>query len=413
MRRAEEAAADLLHRPELARLLAALNGDGEETRIVGGAVRNSLLGRPVTEIDLATTAPPEAVAARARKAGFKAVPTGVEHGTVTVVVAGTPFEVTTLREDVETFGRRAKVRFGRDFGHDARRRDFTMNALFLDAHGRLRDPIGGLADLEAGRVRFIGDPASRIREDYLRILRFFRFHAEYGRGALDRAGFDAAIRARGGLAGLSRERVRAELLKLVAAPRAAEVVQELSDAGLLAMLIGGVGETGRLARAAAAEEQGEAPQPVRRLAALAVLTPEDADRLRDMLRLSNAEHARLAAYPRALVALRASGVALDEAAVRRAAVLHGVEALGDALAATAGEPRPVLSPEGLDAARRFAAGAPAPVFPLRGADLVERGMAPGEDVGRRLAHARDLWLAEGCPEGKRVRQKLLEAAAQA
>ena len=169
--------AELLSRPALKRLIAALDGDGEETRIVGGAVRNALLGRPVADVDLATTATPDTVAARAKAAGFKPVPTGIAHGTVTVVADGAPYEVTTLREDVETHGRRATVRFGRDFRADAQRRDFTINALSVGADGTVHDHVGGLADLEAHRVVFIGEPAARIREDYLRILRFFRFHA--------------------------------------------------------------------------------------------------------------------------------------------------------------------------------------------------------------------------------------------
>ena len=176
-----------LKRPETARVFAALSGDGIETRAVGGAVRNTLLGRPVTEVDLATTAVPDTVMARARKAGLKAIPTGIAHGTVTVVADGTPFEVTTLRRDVETYGRHAKVAFTEDWEEDARRRDFTLNALYADADGALYDPLGGYADLVAGRVRFIGDATARITEDYLRILRFFRFNAYYGKGPLDAA----------------------------------------------------------------------------------------------------------------------------------------------------------------------------------------------------------------------------------
>src|SRR4051794_16288976 len=281
-----EALAALLRRPALARLLAALDGAGEEARVVGGAVRNALLGRPVRDIDVATTATPEVVTARAREVGFRPVPTGIEHGTVTVVVEGAPFEVTTLREDIETDGRRAVVRFGRDFDADARRRDFTINALSLGRDGRLHDPVGGLADLAARRMRFIGDPAARIREDYLRTLRFFRFHAEYGEGDLDRAGLEAAIREREGLGVLSPERIRAELLKLLTARRGVALVEALADAGLLTRLTGGVGEIGRLGRAASHARDGE-PDALRRLAALAVTTREDAERLRERLRLSN------------------------------------------------------------------------------------------------------------------------------
>ena len=190
----------------LARVLKALDGVGEETRIAGGAVRDLALGLTPGDFDLATTATPEAVMARARAAGFRVVPTGLAHGTVTVIVDGRPFEVTTLREDIATDGRHAVVKFGRDFRADALRRDFTINALSLDAKGRVHDYCDGLADLAARRVRFIGDASQRIREDYLRILRFFRFSARYGEGPLDAEGFAAAIAERDGLSVLSRER---------------------------------------------------------------------------------------------------------------------------------------------------------------------------------------------------------------
>ena len=191
---------DWLREGELARLLALLDRDGEEARVVGGAVRNALLREPLGDIDIATTARPEEVARRVEAAGFKAVPTGVEHGTTTVVADGQPFEVTTLREDVETYGRHAKVVFGRDWRRDAERRDFTMNALFLSRDGTVHDYVGGRADIADRRVRFIGDAATRIAEDYLRILRFFRFHAAYGHGGLpDAEGLHACIVARAGL----------------------------------------------------------------------------------------------------------------------------------------------------------------------------------------------------------------------
>src|SRR6195952_296961 len=200
-----------------ARVLELLNGHGEEARVVGGAVRNSLLKIPIDDIDIATTAVPTEVIRRARAAGIKSVPTGIDHGTVTLVVDGQPFEVTTLREDTETFGRKAKVAFGRDWVRDAERRDFTINALSVDADGIVHDHVGGLADIAARRVRFIGDAHQRIAEDYLRILRFFRIHAAYGSGEPDRAGYLACISGRAGLAGLSAERLRMEILKLVVA----------------------------------------------------------------------------------------------------------------------------------------------------------------------------------------------------
>jgi poly(A) polymerase len=208
----------LLDRPGVRQALAALDAPGAETRLVGGCVRDALLGTPSADIDLATTLLPEAViAAAGRRPGLKAVPTGIEHGTVTLVTDDGPIEVTTLREDVETDGRHAIVRFGHDFARDAERRDFTVNALSLGRDGQLHDTVGGLPDLEAGRVRFIGDPATRIREDALRILRFFRFHARFGDGPPDAEALAACVAARDSLDRLSRERVRAEFLKLLAA----------------------------------------------------------------------------------------------------------------------------------------------------------------------------------------------------
>src|SRR6266704_4289845 len=204
-----------------ARVLEFVNGNGEEARVVGCAVRNALLKIPIGDIDIATTAAPDEVIRRAKAAGIKSVPTGIDHGTVTLVVDAQPFEVTTLREDTETFGRKAKVAFGRDWIRDAERRDFTINGLSVDADGVVHDYVGGLADIAARRVRFIGDPDRRIAEDYLRILRFFRFHAAYGAGEPDRAGYLACISGRSGLAALSAERVRMEMLKLMVGERAA------------------------------------------------------------------------------------------------------------------------------------------------------------------------------------------------
>ena len=414
----EAALAALLREPALAALLDALDGRGEETRVVGGAVRNLILGRPATDVDLVTTAMPDEVIRRAKEAGFGTVPTGLEHGTVTVLVDGRPFEVTTVREDIETDGRHAVVRFGRDFAADAARRDFTVNALSVGRDGQVHDTVGGLPDLATRRVRFIGDPARRIREDYLRILRLFRFHAEYGKGPLDREGLDASIRERGGLGLLSRERIRAEFLKLLAAPRADEVVGEMSDAGFLALVLAGVGELGRLARASRIADLGRvsdaAPDSLRRLAALAVAVPEDAKRLRERLRLSNGEAERLTAYARVVARLKSGSAPLDGGTVRRLAAEHGTAALADALAATTGEARPTFGTEGAEAARRLLTGAePAPAFPLRGADLVAEGVPVGPRIGEGLARARDAWLSAGCPTGPDAAARLLPVALEA
>src|SRR5258708_1503570 len=200
-----------------ARVLELLGGNGEEARVVGGAVRNALLKIPTGDIDIATTALPDEVIRRAKAAGIKSVPTGIDHGTVTLVVDAQPFEVTTLREDTETFGRKAKVAFGRDWIRDAERRDFTINGLSVDADRVVHDYVGGLDDIAAKRVRFIGDPDRRIAEDYLRILRFFRIHAAFGAGEPDREGYLACVRGRAGLASLSAERMRMEMLTLMVA----------------------------------------------------------------------------------------------------------------------------------------------------------------------------------------------------
>ena len=227
--------AEWLKRPETRRVFAALAAEGAEARAVGGAVRNALMGTPVKDIDIATTALPADVMRLSKQAGLHAVPTGFEHGTVTVVADHVPFEVTTLRKDIETFGRHARVTFTTDWSEDALRRDFTMNALYCGAEGTVHDPLGGYADLVARRVRFIGDARQRIREDYLRILRFFRFLAEYGGGAApDPEGLAAAIAEKAGLAGLSGERIRTELLRLLGAPGAVDAARAMRDAELAA-----------------------------------------------------------------------------------------------------------------------------------------------------------------------------------
>src|SRR6478609_9402024 len=277
----------LTHGPA-GRVLALLNGDGEEARVVGGAVRNALLKIPIGDIDIATTALPNEVIRRAKAAGIKSVPTGIDHGTVTLVADGKPFEVTTLREDTETFGRKAKVAFGRDWTVDAKRRDFTINGLSVDSAGVVHDHVGGLDDIAAKRVRFIGDPDLRIAEDYLRILRFFRIHAAFGSGEPDREGYLACIRARAGLASLSAERMRMEMLKLMVAEGAAVAITAMADGGLLLPIFGGVAYIGPFRAMISAERVlGWTPDAIRRLAALAVAVTEDAKRIATRLRLTN------------------------------------------------------------------------------------------------------------------------------
>jgi poly(A) polymerase len=402
--------APLRHGP-LARALDALNEGDEETRLVGGAVRDLALGQPVLDLDLATTATTDEVIRRAEAAGFKVAPTGVPHGTVTLVVDGRPIETTTLREDVETDGRRAKVAFGRDFLADARRRDFTINALSLGADGSVHDHVGGLEDLAQGRVRFIGDAGQRIREDYLRILRFFRLSARYARGALDADGLSAAIRARDSLARLSRERVRAELMKLLVAPRAGDVVQTMGECGFLEPILGGLAYPRRLSRLIAIEaERRRGPDALLRLAALGAAIPEDAERLRDRLRLANAEYERIRAAAAALIGLHAISAPPSGNGLRALLVNAGREAARDALALAEAESGLSPADAAFAAADRFLADAPEPKLPFSGADLIARGVARGRPVGQALRAFQALWIRAGFPKEPETLARLIEEA---
>jgi len=396
--------------PALARALSILNGGGEEARVVGGAARNALMGLPLSDIDIATTASPDEVVRRATAAGLKAVPTGIDHGTITLVADGTPFEVTTLRQDVETFGRKAKVAFGRDWKIDAERRDFTMNALSISPDGTVYDYVDGLADLRARRVRFIGDPARRIGEDYLRILRFFRFHASYANGPPDPAGLHACIVARNGLRALSRERVRAEMMKLLIAPFAVPTLAVMTEAGFATLLLGGVPLLASFANMIKVEQATAfAPDAVRRLGALGVLVTEDAERLRDKLRLFNAEYDRLAAMSERWWRV---SPALGEA---------GARALLYRLGPTKYVDRVLIAwtralPGAADPAWRDLASLPtrwtAPRFPLRSADLVARGVAKGPALGAAMRAAEDSWIAAEFPQDQIVLDRIADDAAR-
>jgi poly(A) polymerase len=394
----------------LAKLLAVLDHDGEEARVVGGAVRNALLGQPPGDIDVATTALPEEVIRRAAAAGFKPVPTGVEHGTVTVVVEGTGFEVTTLREDVETFGRKAKVRFGRSWHKDAERRDFTVNGLSASRDGTVHDPVGGIEDLRQHRVRFIGDAATRIAEDYLRILRFFRFHASYGRGTPDPDGLHASIAGREGLRTLSRERVRAELLKLLLAPRAAPTLAVMAEAGLLDAVLGGVPDLAGVANLIAIEAVlGLEPDPLRRLAGLAVSVAEDAERLGERLRLANVEHERLVSMADGWWRIDpAMGETSARVLLYRLGPGRYLDRIVLAWARSGAEPA--------DLAWRGLATLPrrwqAPVFPLKAADFIARGVPKGPQLGRALAAAEERWIAAGFPGDAPTLQRIVDEAAR-
>ncbi|MGB7122245.1 MAG: CCA tRNA nucleotidyltransferase [Bradyrhizobium sp.] len=391
-----------------ARVLKLLNADGEEARVVGGAVRNALLDLPIGDVDIATTALPEEVIRRAKAAGIKSVPTGIEHGTVTLVIDAHPFEVTTLREDTETFGRKAKVAFGRDWVRDAERRDFTINGLSVDGEGLVHDYVGGLEDIAARRVRFIGEPEKRIAEDYLRILRFFRIHAAYGAGAPDRAGYLACIGARAGLVNLSAERIRVEILKLMVANGAAVAVNAMVEGGLLLPIFGGVAYTGPFAVAISAERAlGLAPDPVRRLGALAVAVTEDARRVATRLRLTNAETKTLDSMGHRWWRL----AGMDEARARRRLYRLGEERYRDRLIlawARSGDTADAASWRELaDLPARWTA----PKFPLKAADFIARGMAQGAELGQALALAEDAWLAAEFPLDRPSLETIADQAA--
>ncbi|MEH3037430.1 MAG: CCA tRNA nucleotidyltransferase [Sphingomonas adhaesiva] len=377
-------------RPGLAELAGALDVAGGHARFVGGAVRDTLLGLDVADIDLATTHRPDEVVRRLEAAGIKAIPTGIAHGTVTAVSAGTVVEVTTLRRDVETDGRHATVAFTDEWREDAARRDFTMNALYADPlTGEVFDYFDGLADLHAGRVRFIGDPYRRIAEDHLRILRFFRFHARFGH-AIDAAGLAACIARANDLMALSRERIAAELLKLLVARDAVPVVRLMQENGLFRPVLPEVEADGvaRLATLATREAAaGVAPDAIRRLAAL--VAPGTAEGVGARLKLSNHDRKRL---------VQADGGVGDEGA-RALAYRVGTSVALDRLLLAGADPAPII-------------GWTPPSLPLGGGALVARGIARGPDVARTLRRVEDRWIAEGFPDATRVGQIADEQADQ-
>jgi poly(A) polymerase len=373
-------------------------------------VRDALLGKEPAEIDVATTAEPAEVIRRAEAAGFKAVPTGIDHGTITVVIEKHPFEVTTLREDVETFGRKATVRFGRDWQADAERRDFTINALSAAADGTVHDYVGGLADLAGRRVRFIGDPARRIAEDYLRILRFFRFHAAYGEGLPDAAGLAAAIAARNGMEVLSRERVRMEVMKLLVAAHAVRTLAVMAESGILGPVLGGVPLLASLSNVAKLEAAlALAPDPVRRLGALAVQVTEDAERLWQRLRLSNAEHERLKSMADAWWRL---APAMGENAAHAVLYRAGPERFTDRVLLAWSRSDAGAADAGWHALAAVPQRWKAPAFPLKAADFIKRGLPKGPLLGAALRRAEQAWIAADFPRERGALEAIADAAAE-
>ena len=368
--------------PSTHAVLAALSAGGVEARFVGGSVRDALLGAPIGDIDIATPAPPERIIELLEKPGIKVVPTGLAHGTVTAVVPPRHFEITTLRRDVETYGRRARVAFDADWAADAARRDFSINAIFLDPDGTIHDPVGGLADLQARRVRFVGDPGTRIAEDVLRLLRYYRFEARFGTGNGD-PGARAACRAAAHLLPtLSGERVSQELVKLLATPDPIAVLDMMQQDGVLAVAVPEARRLGRLRQMIAIEP---AVDPLLRLAALVEVDGEGALALAARLRFSNTWRDRLHGLAPPWL-LDPWG---DVQAQRRALYRLGSERYRDLamlLAAQGGMPRSRLA-ELLDLASAWTL----PVFPLAGRDVTVLGIPPGERVGRLLAAVREWW----------------------
>ncbi len=368
-------------------VLAALEAEGGpgSARFVGGCVRDALLGRESLDIDLATPLTPPQVLAALERAGIRAVPTGVDHGVVTAVRGGRPYEIATLRRDVETDGRRAVVAYTDSWAEDAARRDFRLNALYAEADGALHDPTGGgLADAHAGRVVFVGDAGTRIREDYLRILRFFRFTAWYGREGFDAAGLAACAALREGVRRLSAERVAKELLKLLAAADPRPAVRAMSESGVLAELLPEGADLGRLEALTAVDlAEGRPGDGALRLAALLPDDPAAVRRAADRLRLSNAVRDRLAATaapgPR-------PHPGLDAPALRRT-----VHALGAAFTDRARLAQ--AEAEGGDwCAVHAAADWRAPSFPLSGADIAAAGVPQGPEHGRIRRELERWWV---------------------
>lgn len=385
----------LLKEPHIVALFAALDGESRSTRIVGGAVRDALLGRDVSDADLATVFVPAEVIARAEAAGMKTVPTGIEHGTVTVIVEGKPFEVTTLRRDVETDGRHAVVRFTSDWEEDAARRDFTMNALYCDIAGDVLDPLGGVADLKAGRVRFVGKAEERIREDYLRILRFFRFFAWYGRGRPDPEALKACAKLKAGLATLSAERVWAELKRLLKAPDPARALLWMRTTEVLQKVLPESWGIDAIHRLVAAEQaEGWSPEALFRLEA--ILPPHRAriDALAERLRLSRAEAARLHAWADASDPDPATSDERFEQVLYRSGTEGARDRLRHALAREL-DKQNVEAAEGLRHLAALAERWRAPAFPLSGKDLVAAGIEPGPAVGKRLKELEARWVESG------------------
>jgi len=381
-----------LHEPRLQQVMAAILNAGDDVRVAGGAVRNALLGVAINDVDLATTMLPQDVMRVAKAAGFGVHPTGLEHGTITVVNGARTFEVTTLRRDVETDGRRAVVSFTRDFAEDAQRRDFTMNALYCSATGEIYDFTKGYADILKGRVRFVGKPETRIKEDYLRILRLFRFHAAYGVGAFDRVGLAAATKLRAGLKKISAERIAQEMKKLVVAKRAIPALQVMAKAQILKLVFPHTDEfrvVGRLPL-----------DPLLRLFVLAKRPQE----LKQRLRLSNAEGDRIAA----LLAAPAITPALSDPQARALIYKIGPATFADVTWVSQARSKARMDDPRWQKLRDLAKTWPVPVLPVSGQDLVAAGVRPGPRLGQQLRVIEDYWIGQDFRPGRSELLQMIE-----
>jgi len=385
--------------PATVAVVAALTSKGAAVRFVGGCVRDAVLGRQVKDIDIATHDEPNVVMELLKSAGIKAIPTGIAHGTVTAVVGHAHFEITTLREDVETYGRHAKVAFTNDWKADAARRDFTFNAMFCDMTGAIYDPFDGIADLKAGRVRFVGDAETRITEDVLRLLRFFRFYAHYGRGAPDAAGLAACRKLAHLLPTLSGERVAAELLRLLAAEDPASVMRLMAGEGVLEHFLPEAKHLDRLAALTGIERKFGGADALRRLAAALESSAQVAADVAERLRLSNAESERLVA----LVAPEGPVTVTADAKVNRREIYR----LGDAryrdLVLLAWAQAGTSGATNETAFRAMLASAEAwkPIqLPVKGRDVLALGVENGPAVGRLLRDVEEWWIENDFRPGR-------------
>ena len=378
-----------LNEPRLQEVMAVITRGGGEVRVAGGAVRNALLGVPIADVDLATTILPTDVMRVCKAAGFGVHPTGFEHGTVTVVNRGVPFEVTTLRRDVETDGRRAVVAFTDDWQQDAMRRDFTMNAIYCNAYGKIFDFTNGYADLLRNRVRFVGNANDRIKEDYLRILRFFRFHAQFGKGAPDRLGLTASAKHKAGLKKISAERIQRELVKLAVAPRAVPTLKVMAASGVLKSIIPYTDDWRLLGRLP--------DDSVLRLYALA----QKPETLKDVLRLPNAQAERidrLVVAPDLTPRLKSPE--------RRAMLYHlGGQSWTDAVHFSWAKSRAAKIDQKWQALLDLPKHWPIPKLPVSGKDLMQAGVASGPQMGEMLRSLEDWWVASDFTP---TREELLE-----